>query len=146
MFLRLVFMQQQQRQARTRPRQRRTIAEWGLLILSLGLAILLSLTRPSLPSLIWHRMLLAQWWIFLAFIGYSGTGLVLLFNVRRVAALFLAICTLAWWCLCGWEFGQTQLPDGKRLEMFVACGVCFLIGVLHILLARWLWRQESVEE
>lgn len=45
------------------------------------------------------------------------------------------------------EFVQGRLPDGSyHPGSWVYCGVVFLIGLLHALIARWLWRLDDREE
>ena len=138
-------MTQQQQKKQEHRAGHRTVAEWVVIVLNLGLGIGVSLLHPRLPFPGWHEMMMFQWGIFLAFIGYWGAGLTLLLNVRRIAALFQFLCALAWWCLIA--HATTRFPDGTyHPTTWTLCGALFLIGLVHALLARWLWRQERAEE
>jgi hypothetical protein len=141
-------MQQAQQQQRQKPKAaRRTIAEWVILVLNLGLGIGVGFLHPSLPfPFVWHEMAMIQWGLFLALVGYLGAGITLLLRARRIAAVFAAVCALAWWCMIFHELVQGRLPDGSyHPGTWVYCGVVFLIGLVHVLIARWLWRLDDTE-
>lgn len=141
-------MQQAQQQKRKPKAARRTIAEWVVLVLNLGLGIGAGFLHPRLPSsFVWHEMVMIQWGLFLGFVGYLGTGTTLLLRARRVAAIFEGVCALAWWCLILHELVQGRLPDGSyHPAALVYCGMVFLIGLVHALIARWLWRLQDTDE
>ena len=140
-------MVQQQKPTRRRTAWR-TIAEWVVLLLNLGLGVGAWFLSPRLPfPFVWHEMAMIQWGLFLAFVGYVGAGITLLLRVRRIAALFQFLCALAWWFMIAHELVVSRFPDGSyHPAVWVTCGVLFLIGLIHALIARWLWRSESAEE
>lgn len=137
----------QQQKPTCRRTASRTIAEWIVLVLNLGLGIGTYFLHPRLPfPFIWNTMTMARWELFLAFIGYLGAGFTLLLRARRIAAVFQFLCALAWWLMIVEQLITLRYPDGSyHPTIWFACGVLFLIGLIHALIARWLWRSESAE-
>ena len=138
-------LQQQQQRPKAATR---TIAEWIVLVLNVGLGIGTWFLHPRLPfPFIWHEMAMIQWGLFLAFIGYLGASLTLLLRARRIAALFQFLCALAWWFMIVHQLIVSRFPNGSyQPATGIACAALFLIGLIHALIARWLWRSESGEE
>jgi hypothetical protein len=141
-------MQQAQQQKQKTKAAQHTVAEWVVLVLNLGLGIGAGFLHPRLPfPFVWHQMVMIQWGLFLGLVGYLGTGITLLLRARRIAAIFEAVCALAWWCMIFHELVQGRFPDGSyHPTTWIVCGMLFLIGLVHALLARWLWRSQSEEE
>ena len=140
-------MIQQQKEHKSE-RARRTVAAWVVLVLNLGLGIGVGFLHPHLPfPFVWHQTAMIQWGLFLAFIGYLGAGLTLLLKVRRIAALFQLLCALAWWCFVAHQLVVSRFPDGTyQPATSIACAVLFAIGLVHALLARWLWQRGNPED
>lgn len=88
-------------------------------------------------------MLLIQWALFLAPIGYLSAALSLLARLRRAAAVGLGISAVAWWCLVGHEWVQAYRP--LHPVTYMVLGGLFVIGLIHALFARWFWQHDSVQ-
>ncbi|MBB6051833.1 hypothetical protein [Armatimonas rosea] len=137
---------QKQHQTHAAVSKHRTGGEWVLLVGSL-LATLTgwrSLLRPfRFPLVNWYDGGLA--WCLLE-LALLGTTVALLVHARRIAAFFQALCATAWW------FGIVIAVFGflnfnGRLDAFAVfvCSLLFLIGLVHALIARWLWRLAGME-
>jgi hypothetical protein len=141
-------MVQQSRKPTRRRAATRTIAEWIVLFLNLGLGIGTWFLHPRLPfPFVWHEMVMFQWGLFLVFVGYLGAGITLLLYVRRVTALFQFLCALAWWFMIAHQLIVSRFPDGSyQPATGIACAGLFLTGLIHALIARWLWHLDSTKE
>ena len=143
-----MMQRQKQREHKTQAvvSKHRTVGEWVLLVVSL-LATLSgwrSLLRFFRIPPTWHDGGLA--W-FLLELALLGTTVALLLHRRRIAAFFQTLCAIAWWfgiviALFGF------LDYNGHLDAFAGfvCGVLFLIGLIHTLIARWLWHLDNTKE
>ncbi len=103
-----------------------------------------------LPSLLRHfpntlAQVLITAAIVLATLSYLGTSLTLLLRLRRIAAVLETLCTLAWWCGTVYFWLMCNPADRLHPATLVWIGGMFLIGIVHLLIAGWLWRFRRDE-
>ncbi|WP_309706951.1 hypothetical protein [Armatimonas sp.] len=123
----------------------RTVGEWVLLVASLlatlsGWRSLLRFFHPTN----WHDGGLA--W-FLLELALLGTTVALLLHARRIAAFFQVLCATAWWFgIVIALFGFLDYNGHLDILAGFVCGLLFLIGLIHALIARWLWHLNNTKE
>ena len=139
---------QQKQKKPLRRSTRLTVADWVLMVVHLIAGCFFATGISSLFHRFPQNLLqaLISIAILLAPLGYLGASLTLLLRLRRAAAVFELLCTLAWWC--GAVYFWLEITPGHPLHplILVWVGGMALIGVFHLLISSWLWRFRREEE
>ncbi|WP_309706946.1 hypothetical protein [Armatimonas sp.] len=154
--------QQQQQKRQGHKAARHTVLDKVLMLLHLFIGAVFSSYLPTIYTTI--RFFLIQFpgsydntYLYgvsfvLATLGYLGVSLMLLLRQRRSAAVFELFCALGYglFFVRYWRFMSPWLGPQYSLDWllwFLKWPVgSLLIGLLHLMLTRWLWRSESAEE